>query len=84
MERTNIYLTEELMTALDARAGAEGKSRAEVVRQLLGRALADDVEDLQADLAAIDDSFGALRDEPVVIERTDRARAAHLERIGTL
>ena len=84
MERTNIYLTPELRDALDARARAEGLSRAEVIRRLLDRALRDEVDDLRADLAAIDGAFGALRDEPIDIDRADGARAAHLERIAAL
>lgn len=84
MERTNIYLTPELRDALDARARAEGVSRAEVIRRLLDQALRDEIDDLQSDLAAIDAAFGALRDEDVDLDRTDGARAAHLERIAAL
>jgi len=84
MERTNIYLTPELRDALDARARAEGVSRAEVIRRLLDQALRDEIDDLQSDLAAIDEAFGALRDEGVDLDRTDGARAAHLERIAAL
>ena len=84
MERTNIYLPPELRAALDARARVEGLSRAEVIRRLLDRALHDEVDDLQSDLAAIDEAFGALRDETIDVDRADRARAAHLERIAAL
>jgi len=84
MERTNIYLTPELRDALDARARAEGLSRAEVIRRLLDRALHDEVDDLRADLAAVDESFGVLRDEPVDVDRSDGARGAHLARIAAL
>jgi hypothetical protein len=62
MNRTNIYLTEEQTVALDRLAAQEGTSRAEVVRRLLDRALAGDDQDLSADLAAIETSFGAYRD----------------------
>jgi metal-responsive CopG/Arc/MetJ family transcriptional regulator len=84
MERTNIYLTNELRAAVDARARAEGLSRAEVIRRLLDRALRDEVDDLRSDLAAISEAFGVLRDEPVDVDRSDGARGAHLERIAAL
>jgi metal-responsive CopG/Arc/MetJ family transcriptional regulator len=84
MERTNIYLPDELRTALDARARAEGVSRAELIRRLLDRALGDEVDDPQSDVAAIVGAFGALRDEPITVDRADGARAAHLERVASL
>jgi metal-responsive CopG/Arc/MetJ family transcriptional regulator len=84
MERTNIYLPDELRAALDARARAEGLSRAEVIRRLLDLALRDEVDDLTADLAAISQAFGVLRDEPVDVDRLDGARGAHLEQIAAL
>lgn len=62
MNRTNIYLTEDQTVALDRLAAQEGTSRAEVIRRLLNRALAGDDQDLSADLAAIEASFGADRD----------------------
>ena len=84
MERTNIYLTGEQRAALDARARAEGLSRAEVIRRLLDLALRHEVDDLSSDLAAITEAFGALRDEPFDIDRSDGARGTHLERIAAL
>lgn len=84
MDRTNIYLSAELRAALDARARVEGTSRAEVIRRLLDRALRDEAEDLNTDLAAITASFGALRDEPLVVDRADGDRGAHLERMAAL
>jgi hypothetical protein len=83
-ERTNIYLSNELRAALDARARAEGLSRAEVIRRLLDRALRDEVDDLRSDLSAISGAFGVLRDEPINVDRSDGARGAHLERIAAL
>lgn len=82
MERTNIYLDARLRAELDARAVAEGVSRAELIRRLLTSALTDGVDDLQSDLAAITESFGALRDEPFEIDRSAGARGAHLDRIA--
>jgi hypothetical protein len=78
MNRTNIYLTDEQRQRLDARARAEGVSRAELVRALLDRALdGGGSELLDADLAAIEGSFGALTDE-FSLDRRDGAREAHL------
>lgn len=82
MNRTNIYLTDEQREALDARARAEGMSRAELVRRVLDRALHGETDRLTADLAAITGSFGALQDEEFAPERGDGARGAHLERIA--
>jgi Ribbon-helix-helix protein, copG family len=82
MYRTNIYLTEAQRRLLDARALAEGTSRAELIRRLLDRGLDNDVDDLRADLAAIAESFGVLSDEPIDLDRADGARAAHLDRIA--
>jgi plasmid stability protein len=84
MHRTNIYLTAEQRTELAARAAAEGISVAELVRRLLDQALLGASEDLGEDLAAIDVSFGALREVDIDIDRTDGERGAHLERINRL
>jgi Ribbon-helix-helix protein, copG family len=89
MRRTNIYLSDEQRAALAARAAAEGTSAAELVRRLIDRALlgsSDDLDDLTADLAAVDASFGALRDDEldVDIDRADGQRGAHLRRISQL
>jgi len=62
MKRTNIYLDERQTEALDRLAAQEGVSRAEVIRRLLDRVLAGSDESLAADLQAIEQSFGALRD----------------------
>ncbi len=58
MQRTNIYLDDRQLTRLDRLAAGEGVSRAEVIRRIVDRALADADDDLAADLAAIDASFG--------------------------
>lgn len=64
MRRTNIYLDEEQTESLDRLAKQEGVSRAELIRRLVDRALAEGDADgtVEADLCAITDSFGALRD----------------------
>ena len=82
MNRTNIYLTDEQRARLDARARAEGVSRAELIRAALDRALDDGGSELlDADLAAIESSFGVLTDE-FSIDRHDGEREAHLRRIA--
>jgi hypothetical protein len=82
MNRTNIYLTDEQRRRLDARARAEGVSRAELIRSMLDRALDEGGSELlDADLAAIDDSFGALTEE-FWIDRGDGAREARLRRLA--
>jgi hypothetical protein len=61
MKRTNIYLAEGQAAALDRAATAEGVSRAELIRELIDRAIGGHPgADLAADLAAISDSFGIL------------------------
>lgn len=62
MTRTNIYLEDRQTAMLDRIASGEGVSRAEIIRRLLDRALVGRDDDLAADLAAIDESFGALAD----------------------
>jgi hypothetical protein len=84
MLRTNIYLGEDQSTALDKLAHAQGVSRAELIRQLLDSALgALGSADLEADLAAIRNSFGTIRDEDFLPREVDE-RARHLERIAGL
>jgi hypothetical protein len=83
MRRTNIYLDEDQTAALDTIARAEGVSRAELVRRLVDRGISAAPSDLEADLAAITASFGALvADEPP--ERGPDERAAHLDRVSRL
>lgn len=62
MKRTNIYLDEEQTVSLDRLAKQEGLSRAELIRRLIDRALTGADASRGADLAAIEDSFGAARD----------------------
>lgn len=82
MQRTNIYLESVQCLALDELARAQGTSRAELIRRLLDRALADQSESLAGDLAAIDESFGTLHGEDVRTERSPDQRAEHLREIG--
>lgn len=78
--RTNIYLEDRQTAMLDRIASEEGVSRAEVIRRLLDRALAGRDDDLAADLAAIDDSFGVLGDVDVPA-RGAGEREEHLARM---
>jgi metal-responsive CopG/Arc/MetJ family transcriptional regulator len=61
MKRTNINLAEGQVAELDRVAAAEGVSRAELIRELIDRAIGGHPgTDLAADLAAINASFGVL------------------------
>ena len=80
MKRTNLYLDERQMLALDEIARAQGTSRAELVRRLVDRSLAANPADLDNDLAAIEASFGVLADAEIA-ERGPDERAAHLARV---
>ncbi|MGH9093174.1 MAG: CopG family transcriptional regulator [Acidimicrobiales bacterium] len=80
MDRTNIYLERRQTETLDRLAADEGVSRAEIIRRLLDQAL-DGVDDSMAsDLAAIDRSYGALRDADVA-DRASGEREEHLGRV---
>ena len=80
MNRTNIYLEDRQTELLDRLATQEGVSRAEVIRRLIDRGLAGQEDDVAADLAAIDASFGILEnvDTP---GRSAGDREAHLARV---
>ncbi len=80
MTRTNIYLEDRQTAILDRLAAEEGVSRAEVIRRLIDRALAGRDDDLAADLAAIDESFGALGDADI-LARGAGDREDHLTRM---
>jgi len=77
-QRTNIYLDPEQCVALDRQADAEGVSRAELIRRHLDAALAREADDLAADLAAIDDSFGAIEGDIELAARGPGERERHL------
>ena len=80
MRRTNIYLDETQTASLDRLAVQQGVSRAEIIRQLLDRALSNTDDNLVSDLMAIRNSFGSLRD----VELPDRGpgdREEHLSRM---
>jgi hypothetical protein len=84
MKRTNIYLAETQSAALDQQAHAQGVSRAELIRELIGAGLGESgAADLDTDLAAIRDSFGVLRGEDVPLARGRDDRARHLERVAS-
>jgi hypothetical protein len=78
IRRTNIYLDDAQVEALDRLASARGISRAELVRNLIDRALHGDERDAASDLAAIDAAFGAMTDE-ILLERGEDARSRHLD-----
>ena len=82
MKRTNIYLAESQAAELDRVAQAEGVSRAQVIRELIDRALgAHPGADLAADLAAIDASFGVLAGEEAFARGRDE-RMDYLDRLA--
>ena len=85
MKRTNIYLDEGQSAALERVARTQGISRAELIRQLIDRSIgASGAADLDADLAAIRDSFGIARDEDISVGRGPDERSRHLDRIAEL
>jgi ribbon-helix-helix CopG family protein len=82
MLRTNIYLGDDQSAALDKMARAQGTSRADLIRRFIDAGLGGSIgPDLEADLAAIRDSFGVLRDEDVQVTRQSDERARHLARV---
>ena len=82
MKRTNIYLAEGQAAALDRAAEAEGVSRAELIRELIDRALGGHPgADLAADLSAINDSFGILSEQEEFSRSRDQ-RMDYLDRLA--
>lgn len=82
MQRTNIYLEDQQIQALDARARLEGRTRAHVIRMLVDRGLAEADRGVEQDLAVIRDSFGVLAFEDMTHARpAGAARQAHLDRL---
>jgi hypothetical protein len=85
MKRTNIYLEDGQSAALEQVARTQGISRAELIRQLIDRSIgASAAGDLEADLAAIRDSFGVAREEDVSFGRGRDERSQHLDRMADL
>lgn len=88
MRRTNIYLEDQQSEALDEASRSEGISRAELVRRLIDRGMSEcSNNDVDADLAAIHDSFGVLGDQVIdadglPLERGIDDRARHLDQVG--
>jgi len=73
MKRTNIYLADGQAEALDRVAAAEGVSRAELIRELIDRAIGGNPgADLAADLAAINESFGILAEQDAFSRARDQ------------
>lgn len=81
MRRTNLYLDDRQTGALDERAASAGISRAELVRQLIDKGLAGAAPDVEADLAAIEGSFGAVTDWDGAARDAQDERAAHLDAV---
>jgi len=82
MQRTNIYLEDRQVQALDEQARREGTTRAHVIRTMVDRGLAGRDRSVEQDLAVIRASFGTLAAEDVSTERNDdTARQEHLDRI---
>ena len=82
MQRTNIYLAEGQAAALDRAAQTAGISRAELIRELIDRALGGHPgADLAADLAAIEGSFAILAGEEPFVRGRD-ARMDYLDRLA--
>lgn len=82
MKRTNIYLAEGQVAALDRVAQAAGVSRAELIRELIDRAIGGHPgADLAADLDAIGSSFGVLAGEDTFARGRDE-RMNYLERLA--
>jgi hypothetical protein len=79
MQRTNIYLEDRQTRALDQLAGAEGVSRAEIIRRLIDRGIETSGRDLATDLAWFDASFGVATDFAVP-DRGHGRREAHLDK----
>lgn len=81
MKRTNIYLAEGQAAALDRAAEAAGVSRAELIRELIDRAIGGHPgADLAADIAAINTSFGILAGQ----EEFSRARDQRMDYLDGL
>jgi hypothetical protein len=80
MRRTNIYLDERQTLTLDRLARERDSSRAEVIRQLLDRALGLNGDRVERDIAAIDSAFGAAADFPDV----DRRAGTREDRLAEL
>jgi Ribbon-helix-helix protein, copG family len=81
MKRTNIYLAEGQADALDRVAEAAGVSRAQLIRELIDRAIGGHPgTDLAADLAAINSSFGVLAGQ----EEFSRARDQRVDYLDLL
>ncbi|MBV9280359.1 MAG: ribbon-helix-helix protein, CopG family [Chloroflexi bacterium] len=81
MKRTNIYLDERQTSALDGLAHARGLSRAELIRRILDQAIGEGPTDEVAEqMAAIEESFGVLRDEDDLVMRGPDERSRHLDR----
>lgn len=64
VHRTNIYLSEVEVRALDARAAVEGRTRSEIVRRIIDREL-----NLEAEEAELDELLLELAGEAAALAR---------------
>lgn len=81
MQRTNIYLSENQIAALDQVARDLGVSRAELVRAYIQRGLSVEGDSIDDDMTAINDTFGVLGPDVAAVPRGTGDREQHLERI---
>ncbi|MGH7883579.1 MAG: antitoxin [Candidatus Dormibacteraceae bacterium] len=85
MRRTNIYLGEAEIASLKEASHLQGISSAEVVRRLIKNSFKGTASsELEADLAAIRDSFGVLGKNCETISREPDDRSRHLNQIRNL
>jgi hypothetical protein len=83
MQRTNIYLGEDQSAALSKMARSLGTSRSDLIRRFIDAGLGrSGAPDLEADLAAIRDSFGVLSDAEGGVVRGLDQRARYLQRLA--
>ena len=81
MNRTNIYLDEDQARSLDEVAGAQGISRAALIRRLIDQGLGHSDGDLESDLAAIEESFDVVSDDEDFLDRGADERSRHLDQV---
>ena len=81
MQRTNIYLGEDQIAALDLLAQNDGVPRAEVVRRLIDQGIAGRQSTVIDRRKAIQSAFGACPDFEVPDRSPAGHRQAHLDQL---